>query len=386
VKKPLNLLIVEDNRDDLDLLLRTLRRSGFELNHRCVDDAPSLAAALKAQAWDVILTDFQLPHFSGLDAIVMIRDTFDIDTPIIVVSGAIGEEFAVQLIKAGAQDYVLKDRLSRLPVAVERELSAAVSRRERTAVEFQRVTERENFISIVAHDLRAPLQRVETMVHLLRSEYEHKFDEDGKDIVFRIERSAARLRLMLTSLLSYTRYGHKATKGKVASLANAIEEVLENVGLDNTNSDLNIALGGINWIKGDAVLIGHVIQNLVSNAFKFRRQDRPFGLSIDAEPIGDQRVQIAISDNGIGIEPRFSEKVFDIFYRLHDDEEFEGTGIGLAICKKIIGDHGGAIWIDKNFTDGTRAVFTLDAADNIDLGQGRAEAPQAVSGLALAPL
>jgi K+-sensing histidine kinase KdpD len=380
------LLIVEDNRDDLEILLQTLRRGGYDLNHRCVDSAHSLAAALKAQDWDIILTDFQLPQFNGLDAIVMIRNTFDIDTPIVVVSGAIGEEIAVQLIKAGAQDYVSKDRLSRLPVAVERELGAAQSRRERTAVEFQRVTERENFISIVAHDLRAPLQRVETMVHLLRSEYEHKFDEDGRDIIFRIERSAARLNLMLTSLLSYTRYGREATKGKVASLANTIEEVLENVGLDNANSDLQIALGGINWIKGDAVLIGHVIQNLVSNAFKFRKQDRPFGLSINAEAIDDQRVQIAISDNGIGIEPRFSEKVFDIFYRLHDDEEFEGTGIGLAICKKIIGDHGGTIWIDKDYTGGTRAVFTLDAADNFAVGELRAEIPQAVSAPALAPL
>lgn len=383
MNKPLNLLIVEDNRDDLDLLLRTLRRSGYDLNHRCVDNAQSLAAAFKAQDWDMVLTDFQMPHFSGLDAIVMIRNTLDIDTPIIVVSGAIGEETAVQLIKAGAQDYVLKDRLSRLPVAVERELSAAQSRRERAAVEIQRVTERENFISIVAHDLRAPLQRVETMVRLLRSEYEHKFDEDGKDIVYRIERSAARLRLMLTSLLSYTRYGHKATKGKVASLAYAIEEVLENVGLNNTNSDLHIALGGINWIKGDPVLIGHVIQNLVSNAFKFRKQDRPFGLSIDVEPVDGHRVQIAISDNGIGIEPRFSEKVFDIFYRLHDDEEFEGTGIGLAICKKIISDHGSAIWIDTEYTGGTRVLFTLEAADKVDAGAAEAAVPQA--GLALAP-
>jgi len=379
----LNVLIVEDSQDDVDLLLRTLRRGGYKVNHQCVDNAKSLADALNAQDWDIVLTDFNLPQFSGASTVNLIRETLGLDIPIIVVSGAIGEETAVQLIKAGAQDYVLKDKLARLPLAIEREVSAAQSRRERIAVENQRVIERENFISIVAHDLRAPLQRVETMVHLLRSEYQHKFDEEGKDIVFRIERSAARLRLMLSSLLAYTRYGHKATKNRIASLASAIEEVLENVGIDHTNSELRIMLGDINWVKGDAVLIGHVIQNLVSNAFKFRKKDRAFKISFEAAPVGDGKVEISVTDNGIGIEPRFSEKVFDIFYRLHDDEEFEGTGIGLAICKKIIGDHGSTIWIDKNYRDGTRVVFTLETADNLNFDIS--SVPQNATSPAFAP-
>jgi K+-sensing histidine kinase KdpD len=363
LSKPLNVLIVEDNQDDLDLLLRTLQRGGYKVNHLCVDNAQALTDALKVRAWDIVLTDFNMPRFSGTDAISLIRESLVLDVPIIVVSGAIGEETAVRLIKAGAQDYVLKDKLSRLPVAVEREVSAAQSRRERAAFEKQRVLERENFISIVAHDLRAPVQRVETMVQLLRTDYERQFDDEGKDIVFRIERSAARLRLMLASLLAYTRYGRGATKGKIASLPNSIDEVLENLNIDKTNSDLLIALDGIDWIKGDAVLIGHVIQNLVSNAYKFRRKDRRFKISFDARLVEDGKVQVSVADNGIGIEPRFADKVFDIFYRLHDEDEYDGTGIGLAICKKIINDHGGAIWIDRNYFDGTNVIFTLEVAD-----------------------
>lgn len=363
MNKPLNVLIVEDNQDDLDLLLRTLRRGGYNLNHRCVDNAQSLVGALKAQQWDIVLTDFNMPQFSGASTVSLIRETLGLDIPIIVVSGAIGEETAVQLIKAGAQDYVLKDKLSRLPVAVEHEFSAAQARRERIAFENQRVLERENFISIVAHDLRAPVQRVETMVQLLRTDYEKQFDEEGKDIVFRIEKSTARLRLMLISLLAYTRYGKGATKGKVASLPSTIDEVLENVGIDKTNCDLKIALDGINWVKGDSVLIGQVIQNLVSNAYKFRNKDRRFTISFDARHVEDGRLEFALTDNGIGIEPRFADKVFDIFYRLHDEDEYDGTGIGLAICRKIVSDHGGTIWIDKDYTAGTRVIFTLQTAD-----------------------
>jgi light-regulated signal transduction histidine kinase (bacteriophytochrome) len=234
-----------------------------------------------------------------------------------------------------------------------------------------RVLERENFISIVAHDLRAPVQRVETMVKLLRTDYGEKLDDEGKDIVFRIERSAARLRLMLASLLSYTRHGRGATKGKVASLVNTLEEALENAGLDKTLCDIGISLADVNWMKADSVLIGHVLQNLISNAYKFRHKDRHFKISIDARHITGGMARISVTDNGIGIEPRFADKVFEIFYRLHDDEEFEGTGIGLAICKKIVTDHGGLIWIDKEYTGGVRVVFTLEAADTVEVAPRR---------------
>ncbi|MBI1201667.1 MAG: response regulator [Rhodopseudomonas sp.] len=363
MRKKLNVLLVEDSYDDLELLLRMLQRAGYDPNYKCVDSAEKLTEALTYETWDIVLTDCHLPQFSGARAIGLIRETLGLDLPIIVVSGAIGEETAVRLIKAGAQDYVLKDKLARLPVAIEREIRAAETRRAKKESEAQMVLERANFISIVAHDLRAPIQRIETMVQLLRSDYEDKFDEDGKDIVFRVERSAARLRLMLASLLAYSRYGRDATNGKVASLKSTIDEVLENVGIDRTTADLEVELGSVDWIKGDSVLIGHVILNLVSNALKFRRKDVRFGISFKAQHIGNGNIQVSVTDNGIGIEPRFADKVFDIFYRLHDEDEYEGTGIGLAICKKIITDHGGTIWVDKNYSDGASINFTLNSID-----------------------
>lgn len=364
MRKNLKVLLVEDDDDDLELLLRLLRRAGYDPHYKCVDTAEKLIEALTGETWDIVLTDCHLPHFSGARAIGLIRDTLHLDLPIIVVSGAIGEETAVKLIKAGARDYVLKDKLARLPVAIEREIRAAEIRRAKQQADAEMVLERANFISIVAHDFRGPIQRIETMVQLLRSDYEDKFDADGKDIVFRIERSASRLRMMLASLLAYSRYGRDATNGKVASLKSTIDEVLENIGLDTKTADLAIELGPVDWIKGDSVLIGHVIQNLVGNAFKFRKKDERCKIAFNAEPIGDGKIQVSVTDNGIGIEPRFADKVFDIFCRLHDEEEYEGTGIGLAICKKIIHDHGGAIWVDKNYSGGARIAFTLKGIED----------------------
>jgi K+-sensing histidine kinase KdpD len=368
MSNPLNVLIVEDRPDDVALILRTLRRGGYKPKYTCVDNRQALKDALASADWDVILTDSQMPGFSGSQAIDMVCKTLGLDIPVIVVSGAIGEENAVEMMKAGAQDYVLKDKLARLPVAIEREILAARTRSEKLAADRQLIIERENFISIVAHDLRGPVQRIETMVHLLRTEYETQIDEDGKDIVSRIERSACRLRLMLSSLLAYSRYGRAATKGKIASLPNTFAEVLDNMGIDHTNADIETTFGDVTWIKGDSILIGHVIENLVSNALKFRATGRRFKLALDATRTENDKIQVSLSDNGIGIEPRFAEKVFEIFYRLHDEGEYEGTGIGLAICKKIVSDHGGKIWVDVSYSGGTRIVFTLESADFAEIG------------------
>jgi two-component system sensor histidine kinase/response regulator len=365
---PLRVLIIEDSADDLALILRTLRHGGYEPTYLCVDGRQALTTALALQDWDIILTDSQMPGFSGDEAVDLICNTLAIDIPVIVVSGAIGEEHAVGLMKAGAQDYVLKDKLSRLPMAIEREIAASRTRSEKRASEKQLIIERENFISIVAHDLRSPVQRIETMVQLLRDDYGSRLDDDGKDIVFRIERSACRLRLMLSSLLAYSRCGRAAINGKIASLPNTLEEILDNMGISKANADIELTFRDINWVKGDAILIGHVIENLFSNALKFRLDGKRFKVSVDAERIENSKVQISVTDNGIGIEPRFAEKVFEIFYRLHHESEYEGTGIGLAICKKIVSDHSGKIWVDTSYSPGARIVFTLESADFADVG------------------
>jgi signal transduction histidine kinase len=102
-----------------------------------------------------------------------------------------------------------------------------------------------------------------------------------------------------------------------------------------------------------------VIHNLVGNAVKFRRAGSPASISVEARSLSCDQVEVSVTDDGICIEPRFTERVFDMLYRLHNDEEYEGTGIGLSVCRKIIGDHGGQIAIDPKTIAGTRVVFTL---------------------------
>ena len=129
--KPLSVLMVEDDPDDLELILQTLWRGGYDPVHRCVDNAAALKRALEAQPWEVILSDYDLPMFSGLEALRAVREIQRLDVPFIFVSGVIGEDAAIMMMKAGAQDFVRKDNLTRLSAAIERELGAAETRRKK---------------------------------------------------------------------------------------------------------------------------------------------------------------------------------------------------------------------------------------------------------------
>jgi signal transduction histidine kinase len=365
VANPVKVLIVEDNEDDAALLFDTLRRGGLEATYRRVENAHSLAEALKEQQWNVVLTDCFLPQFSGADAIRIVRETCGSVVPVIVVSGNIEEETAVELIKLGAQDFVSKGKLARLPTAVDREIKASVTRQKKAEADNQLALERESFISILAHDLRAPVQRIEALTKLLRAEHESILNPDAADIVSRIQNSVARLGAMLASLFAYSRCSRGAIAGRVASLSGAIDKVIEDVANDKVATEFRINLNGVDWCKGEAVLLEHVLQNLIGNAMKFRHADLPLTIDIAAVHVNDDKIQVSVTDNGIGIESRFAEKVFEIFYRLHNDDEYAGTGVGLAICKRIVQDHGGEIWIDREVSGGTRIHFTLQATDTL---------------------
>jgi PAS domain S-box-containing protein len=218
------------------------------------------------------------------------------------------------------------------------------------------------FTSIVAHDLRAPLQRVEAFTQLLNEDYGAELGEDGQDIISRMAAGVARIRLMLASLLDYSKRSGVGLQGKTASLARVIEAALEDTGCRAQGVEVRVIVKGVSDVIGDPLLLGHVLQNLIGNSIKFRHPDRTPAIVIEALRTQAGEIQVSVSDNGIGVEPAYADRVFEMFYRLHDEDEYEGVGIGLAVCQKIIGDHGGRIWIDRTFTGGARVIFTLQPA------------------------
>ncbi len=218
----------------------------------------------------------------------------------------------------------------------------------------------EEFTSIVAHDLRAPLRRIGAFIQILRQDYGSRFDDEGKDLLSRIERGGHRMKLMLDSLLAYSKYHSAAIDGKVAVLDHVVADALANFDFDALDVDVRVDVNKAPAVRGDPMLLSHVLQNLISNSIKFRNGIEPT-INIAAECDRSQ-VRISVIDNGIGIEAEFAERVFEMFYRLHDEDKYEGTGIGLSVCRKIVNDHEGRIWIDTSHRDGTKVSFTLHSA------------------------
>jgi PAS domain S-box-containing protein len=217
----------------------------------------------------------------------------------------------------------------------------------------------QRFTSIVAHDLRAPLRRVETFTQFLVDDYGMSLDAEGQDVVARLSKGVVRIRLMLTSLLDYSKCSRGAIEGKTARLAEIIDAAVLDLDLKHDDVDFEVEIGGVDLVSGDAQLLSHVVHNLVGNALKFAQSGLRPAINIEARSVNTGEVEVFVTDNGIGIEPQFAERVFDMLYRLHNDDEYEGTGIGLSVCRKIIRDHGGRIWIDPSFSAGTRVGFTL---------------------------
>lgn len=217
------------------------------------------------------------------------------------------------------------------------------------------------FNRIVAHDLRAPLKRIETFIGILREDHNEALDVEGEDILVRIERGSTRIREILNSLHNYAKHSEISIVGKAACLETIVNDALDNLGGEIGSARIDIDVDEACWVHGDKDLLVHVMQNLISNSIKFSGGSGP-EISISTRSSGSGKVELSMSDNGIGIAPEHTEQVFDMFVRLHNDDEYEGTGIGLSVCRKIITDHGGDIRIDPDWTEGTRVVITLKQA------------------------
>lgn len=216
------------------------------------------------------------------------------------------------------------------------------------------------FNRIVAHDLRSPLKRIEAFLTILKQDYVTDLDEEGKNVFDRIESASIKMRKLLDSLLEYTRCGNFLDEGETVLINNFIERALDNFDFETSNANIQVDLYADTTcsITGNEDLLALVMQNLIGNSIKFNDRDIP-SIFITNQLLPNNMLEISVSDDGIGIAPQYAEKVFSIFSRLHNEEVYEGTGIGLAICKKIITDHNGTIIIDQTYSEGTRVVITL---------------------------
>jgi signal transduction histidine kinase len=309
-KPKLRVLVVEDSAADAELILRKLERSGFKVAGEVVQTAEEFTQKVKDKSPDIVLADYNLGHWRGMEALEIMRRE-GLDIPLIVVSGSLGDVMAVECIKQGATDYVLKDSLTRLPESVRRALREKKLRQERKHAEEElakKVEELarsnrdlEQFAYVASHDLQEPLRMVAAYTQLLAERYRGKLDEQADKYIHYAVDGATRMQALIQDLLAFSQTGRQETELKPTDCNAAVDQALKNLQAAIQESGAVVKYERLPVVMANGAQLEQVFQNLIGNAIKFRGAEAPV-IHIGAEQKG-AKWEISVADNGIGIAP-----------------------------------------------------------------------------------
>ncbi|HEV7620172.1 MAG TPA: ATP-binding protein [Flavisolibacter sp.] len=398
MKANLKILILEDNLIDADLIQRQLKKSGLSFTSEIAQTRKKFESALQNFNPDIILSDYSLPGFDAVSAFRIKQNKFP-EVPFIIVSGIIGEENAVELIKEGVTDYAPKNRLISLAqkitralkdreesnekkciteklaiqtaelIVANKQLLFHYEEKEKRAAELFIINkELRDLTYISSHDLQEPLRKIQTFVTLLLDNEHKNLSDKGKHSLQRMALAAERMRHLINDLLTLSRISTTNLQFEHTDLNIIIEEVKAELADIIQEKHATIETTKL----GPATIIifqfRQMLVNLVSNAIKFSKPGIPPHIKISSSIINSSDLNnqkllpgknyciITVSDNGIGFEPHFSERIFEVFQKFHNKEVYGGTGMGLAVVKKIVENHKGIITARSDLNNGT----TLD--------------------------
>jgi signal transduction histidine kinase len=366
VTSPLRILLLEDSPSDAELIRDILENANFNFEITRIQTRDEFLAALRSTGTDLILADYRLPAFDGLSALTLALAARP-ELPFIFVSGTLGEEVAIEAIKIGATDYVLKTRLSRLVPAVHRALREARERERLRRLEAElahknRVSMLGELSASIAHELKQPLAAIvmsgDASLRWLAMQ-PPDVEEAGRSVE-RMIRDAHRAADIIDRLRNLTR--KSASRKEVLDLGEAILEVnaLARGEAVKNGVTLRTQLAPrLPSIQGDRIELQQVMLNLIVNAIQAMRgvADDRRELVISAEDAGAEGVRIGVRDTGPGLSPESVPRLFEPFYTTKP----YGMGMGLSICRSIIEAHGGRLWATGCEPQGALFQFTLPA-------------------------
>lgn len=219
----------------------------------------------------------------------------------------------------------------------------------------------EQFAYVASHDLKEPLRMVWSYVELIREQYGELLDEKGKEYIHFAVDGALRMEKLISDLLSFSKVSTQGKDLTSVSSETAFEIAVQNLQIAISESGAMITHGPLPLVKADDIQLVQVFQNLLANAIKFAHE-KP-RIHVAAEEDGNV-FKFSVKDNGIGINPNYGKDIFKIFHRIYSREKYPGTGIGLALCRRIVERHGGNIWFESKHSEGSVFYFTLDACDD----------------------
>ena len=237
--------------------------------------------------------------------------------------------------------------------------------------------ELEMFNYVVSHDLQAPLRTMGGFAPLLQQRFQGRLDAEADRYIAFIVEGALRMQTLINDLLAYSREGRHAIKRQRIDVNEVLQQTLNSLRAILDEEEAVVTHDPLPMIEADTTQIGRLFQNLIGNGVKFRGEARPH-VHVSAKREGGMWC-FSVQDNGIGIDRKYQDRIFEVFERLHNESAYEGTGIGLAICKKIVEGHGGHIWVTSDVGQGATFHFTIPKYLSNNNGLAGAEGDGAIS-------
>lgn len=359
--KVLKILMLEDLQDDVGLIERTLRREGMAFASRRVDSEEEFTECLHDFQPDVILSDHALPQFNSVEALKICRKQA-INVPFILVTGTVSEEFAVSCLKQGADDYVLKSNMVRLPSAIQNALKQRNHETKRKKAErtlrkqnqelIKINKELDSFVYSVSHNLRAPLMSVLGLINLVQ--LENKNGDQSLDNYFQMmQQSIHKLDDTLKEILDYSRNARSALTISAVDVQKAVLDSFEKLkyieGSDDIVKSIDIKQDAAFYT--DAYRLSVIINNIVSNAIRYRDVHKDDHTLVVTAAFSETDLILNFRDNGVGIAAEYVPRIFEMFFRA--TERSEGAGLGLYIVKETVEKLHGTISVESVPGEGT---------------------------------
>lgn len=380
------ILLVDDQPDNLRLLSALLSERGYE--PRGVINGKMAIKAAKSSQPDLILLDIMMPEMDGYEICEQLKaEPKTKEIPVIFVSAKDETIDKVRAFGLGAVDYIPKPfHVDEVLARIENHLSLRklqkqlkeqnalfqqeIMIRQQTEQALQKANqelaksnaELEQFAYVTSHDLQAPLATIASYAQLLQQKYKSNLDNQANEYINYIVNGCSRMQNLIEDLLAYSRVGKNQKTFSIVDVNNIIDKACSNLQSTIHQNHATIIYHNLPTLMGDSSQLLQLFQNLIDNSIKYRREEPP-KIEISVEPKENEYLFI-VKDNGIGIDSKYFEKIFQIFQRLHSSQEYSGTGIGLAICQKIVELHGGRIWVESQLGEGTTFYFTINSQNS----------------------
>ncbi len=362
----LSLLIVDDEPASMRALCDTLEYEGY-LTFGFTSPSEALSA-MRERSFDLLLADLQMPGTNGID-LMKSAQMIDPTLVAVIMTGHGALDTAVAAMKAGALDYIQKPikLVTALPV-LERALAVRQLRIEKKKLE-DNVRERteelkianrelEAFSYSVSHDLRAPLRAVATFTQVLQTDHAASLNEEGQRLLANVNAGAAHMDRLITDLLRLSQLNRQSLNRVPVRFTELVQRVIDGMTNERAGRDIEFVVADFPTWQVDQGLMQQVFVNLISNAIKFTRERAKARIEIGFRMDGATLVCF-VKDNGVGFNMKYMNKLFGVFQRLHSAEQFEGTGVGLSIVRRIVERHGGKTWVDGEQDQGATFYFSV---------------------------